>query len=76
MRLRCHVAAALVAAAAFLPAASLRAAGAYSLLRIAQPANEATIHDNAGRLEVGVALAPPLDAAAGDPACCCARRRR
>lgn len=62
-RRRCLAA---VIAAGFIATLPAWAAGSYRSLGITQPENEATIHDNDGRLDVAVALTPPLDVAAGD----------
>jgi hypothetical protein len=42
------------------------AAEPYFLLKITQPDVGATVHDNEGKLLVGVVVAPPLNTAAGD----------
>ncbi|MDD5250340.1 MAG: hypothetical protein PHY45_15260 [Rhodocyclaceae bacterium] len=66
MRL-CHcLAAALAATTVALAVLPALGAGAYRSLRIVAPADQATIHSNEGKLEVAVALTPPLDVAAGD----------
>lgn len=46
--------------------AQVRTAPAYSSIAIVQPANEATVFDNAGNVEVRVALSPAPDLDAGD----------
>jgi hypothetical protein len=56
---------AVVAASALFGMAGAVAAQ-YGALVITQPAADATIHDNEGRLTVDAALSPPLDSAAGD----------
>jgi hypothetical protein len=43
-----------------------RAAEPYFLLKITEPEVGATVHDNEGKLVVGVVVAPPLNTAAGD----------
>jgi len=43
-----------------------RTASAYVSIAIVQPANEATVFDNAGNVEVKVAASPALDFGAGD----------
>ncbi len=55
-------------AQAGLPAAQpqVRTAPAYTSIAIVQPANEATVFDNAGKVEVKVALSPAPDLDAGD----------
>jgi len=45
---------------------SVAQASAYTSIAIVQPANEATVFDNAGNVEVKVALAPAPDLDAGD----------
>jgi hypothetical protein len=47
-------------------AALSAAAASYQSLVISSPANEATIHDNQGRIRIDAALSPPLSADTGD----------
>jgi len=63
---RLRLAAAGLAALGLLAMAPAAAQGTYRSMRIAWPENEATVHDNEGRLTIAVELEPPLDAAAGD----------
>ena len=39
---------------------------AYDSIAVVQPANDATVYDNAGDVEVTVAISPGLDSGAGD----------
>jgi hypothetical protein len=52
----------LALAAATPPAA----AAGYDSLTIVSPANEATIHDNGGRINIDAAISPPLRVDSGD----------
>lgn len=63
---RLRPAAAALAVLGLLAMAPAAAQGDYRSIHIAWPENEATVHDNEGRLTVAVELEPPLDAAAGD----------
>ena len=60
------IAAGIGAALIALPALAQTPTVAYTSMRIVQPVNDTTVFNNSGNVDVTIALAPDLRAAAGD----------